>query len=641
MRADLPRVSVVIPYYDHGRHLHQTVSSALRAYSGPLEILLVNDGSIEPKAAHYIETALALSPTVRVISQGNQGLSAARNTGIRDATGDFVQLLDSDDLIVPGKLDEQVAHFAARSDLSISITNYLICDPSGTFFRRDGDPISRFDFSADDFLMRWERGFSIPIHCALFRREMLSERPFDTSLHGKEDWVFWTRLALGGARMSYLPLFGAVYRQHHASMSKSFKKMGESWLAAAALIERELPEAEAAAFRDASRKWHATFYEPRSGEETSVSPARNDKSVAPKASEEAFAAIPAAMEQAAHEAPLISVIVPVYNHYRYLRACLNSVLRQTLRQPFELIIVDDASSDARVAPMLRELAAQSEAITLIENESNLGIAAGQNRAAAKARGAFLAFLDCDDRLDPHALEAVAQHLDGADYVFTDRVDIDADDKRVRVARYGGYVNIKPSGDIRADLLDGMVASHLKLIRREAYLAAGGFDPQFGGVQDWELALKMAEGGARMRYLPKPLYFHRLHSGSVTGDNSVRQFWLSNRLRRRFAAHALRPGVSDAQAIERARAALAGEAPEGVVVHTGLQRSGIAALKAQWRNGAVCVYRASPNADVGEINLLREYNSYFDTIFAPDEATASALVGYMWDHAALYLDGEPL
>lgn len=639
----LPLVSVIVPYYSHGRHLHQAVLSAMRAYSGPLEVLLVNDGSVEAKAAHYLEAACALSPAVRVIEQSNQGLSGARNTGIANAAGEFVQLLDSDDMLTPGKIDMQIDHFRIRPELSVALSNYLICDQSASHFQRDGDPMTRFDFTLRDFLFHWERGFSIPIHTALFRRSALDPGSFEKALKGKEDWLFWSRLAASGHVMSYAPVYGAVYRQHLTSMSKSFKQMGESWFAAARMVEEVVPQHERQAFRTACEEWHENFYAPRIREEATA------PAVAGVAAE-----LPA--EQGAHEAPLsaappcmsakvkagrgFSVLIPVYNHYRYLRSCLQSILSQTARNPVEVIVVDDASSDERVAPLLEAFARVSSNIIVLRNETNLGIAETQNRAAAAASGEFLAFVDCDDALPVNALAGVEEALaSDTDYLFTDRADIDANDKRIRIATYGGYRHIKPSGDVAADLLDGMVASHLKVIRRRAFLDAGGFDAAFGGVQDWELALKMARAGARFQYLPRVLYLHRLHEGSVTGADSVRQFWLSNLVRRRFAVAALRPLLGDEEARRRARDSLAEASRPGVQLFQELDRIGIERIKRAWRAGKVCAYRIGKDASIEEINALREYNSYFDTVFAPDEASACALVGYMWDHDALVLEGE--
>ncbi|WP_241285177.1 glycosyltransferase family 2 protein, partial [Burkholderia cenocepacia] len=138
----LPLVSVVIPCYNQAQYLIESVSSALDAYSGPLEIIIVDDGSTAARTGAYLRAAEALSPVVQVISQPNAGLSGARNTGIAAAKGEFIQLLDADDLIIPPKLDLQVAHFRVGNALDVSISNFLLCDDSRTVFSKHDEAIA-------------------------------------------------------------------------------------------------------------------------------------------------------------------------------------------------------------------------------------------------------------------------------------------------------------------------------------------------------------------------------------------------------------------------------------------------------------------------------------------------------------------
>ena len=98
---------------------------------------------------------------------------------------------------------------------------------------------------------------------------------------------------------------------------------------------------------------------------------------------------------------------------------------------------------------------------------------------------------------------------------------------------GGYYHLK-SGDrsLSDDLLDGMVASHLKVIRRSAFIQVNGCSDEFEGIQDWELALKISEIG-KLAHIPEPLYKHRIHPHSVTESAKVGQMRKTNILRRRY------------------------------------------------------------------------------------------------------------
>ena len=95
--------------------------------------------------------------------------------------------------------------------------------------------------------------------------------------------------------------------------------------------------------------------------------------------------------------PKVSIIIPVYNTAFYLKRCLDSVTRQTLRD-IEIICVNDASKDDSPA-ILREYEAQDARITVIEFSENKGAAVARNTAVAAARGEYLGFVDSDDEVD--------------------------------------------------------------------------------------------------------------------------------------------------------------------------------------------------------------------------------------------------
>lgn len=121
------RISVVIPAYKSTAYIERTIASAQSQTLPPVEIIVVVDGSPDDTAA------VAAACGARVIEQENLGVCAARNTGILMATGDWVALLDHDDVWLPEKLERQAAAHALRPDAA-----FISCD-----FRRmrDGTPL--------------------------------------------------------------------------------------------------------------------------------------------------------------------------------------------------------------------------------------------------------------------------------------------------------------------------------------------------------------------------------------------------------------------------------------------------------------------------------------------------------------------
>src|SRR5690606_29679667 len=100
-----PLVSILIPAYNSGRWIAATIRAALAQTWCNTELIIVDDGSRDDTLA--IAQSFA-SPRVKVISQENQGASAARNTAFEHSQGDYIQWLDADDLIAPDKIALQM-----------------------------------------------------------------------------------------------------------------------------------------------------------------------------------------------------------------------------------------------------------------------------------------------------------------------------------------------------------------------------------------------------------------------------------------------------------------------------------------------------------------------------------------------------
>lgn len=244
-------------------------------------------------------------------------------------------------------------------------------------------------------------------------------------------------------------------------------------------------------------------------------------------------------------APLFSLVVPVHNNHDFLDRAIESALGQTCSDA-EIILYDDASSDPRVGPLL-ERYRDRPGVRVIRGERNLGISGATNRGIAEATGLYVAFLDCDDELEPSALERVAEHIarhPEADFVYTNRADID---EAGRVVERWDFTN-RSLGRPDRELLLGMFASHLKVIRREAFHRVGLFRREFDSVQDYDLALRLSEVG-RFAFLRETLYRHRIHPRQTTQQALEQQDSLAGRakdralLRRRIASGGHRGLVS--------------------------------------------------------------------------------------------------
>jgi glycosyltransferase involved in cell wall biosynthesis len=128
-------VSVVIPTYNRAYCIERTLDSVIAQTHRDLEVLVVDDGSTDG-SAELIQRVYGHEPRIRLITQVNQGVSAARNTGLTAARGDFVALLDSDDVWHPWKIEAQLACLAAVPEAGMVWTDMDAVDPDGAIFSR-------------------------------------------------------------------------------------------------------------------------------------------------------------------------------------------------------------------------------------------------------------------------------------------------------------------------------------------------------------------------------------------------------------------------------------------------------------------------------------------------------------------------
>ena len=115
----MKKVSIVIPLYNTEEYVQLALESALAQTYQNLEIIVVDDGSTDGGVNICRKFT---DKRIRIIQQANRGLSGARNTGIRNAEGEYVAFLDADDLWVPEKVERHVEHFEQRPELGISFS---------------------------------------------------------------------------------------------------------------------------------------------------------------------------------------------------------------------------------------------------------------------------------------------------------------------------------------------------------------------------------------------------------------------------------------------------------------------------------------------------------------------------------------
>ncbi|MGB3209239.1 MAG: glycosyltransferase family 2 protein [Desulforhopalus sp.] len=211
--------------------------------------------------------------------------------------------------------------------------------------------------------------------------------------------------------------------------------------------------------------------------------------------------------------PLISVVVPIWNIPDILlRKCIDSVRHQSYPY-WQLCLADDASSQPHVKEIIEEYARIDNRIEWVSREENGHICKASNSALELAKGEFIALLDHDDELSPHALQEVVKALNDKpdlDILYSDEDFIDIE---------GNRSNPHFKSDWNPELLKAHnYVTHLCVYRRSLIEKVDGFRENAGveGAQDYDLLLRCSAltSGEQIHHIPKILYHWRAHEGST-------------------------------------------------------------------------------------------------------------------------------
>ena len=255
----------------------------------------------------------------------------------------------------------------------------------------------------------------------------------------------------------------------------------------------------------------------------------------------------------------ISIIIPFFNHVDDTLTCIESIGRLTTGQTYEIIVVDDASTD-QSASLLRRI----EGLVLIRNHQNVGFLGSCNRGAAAAKGDFLVFLNNDTVVSPGWLEALARTFEdvpeagyvGAKLVYPDGRLQEAGSVIWQDASGWNYGKFDDAGHPRYNFTREVdyCSGACIMVPRHLFQELGGFDSRYSPAyyEDTDLAFRIRHAGHKVIYQPTAIITH--HEGLTSGtslDSGVKSYQKLNqskfreRWERRLVSHAPEPtGVRD-------------------------------------------------------------------------------------------------
>lgn len=426
-----PKVSVIIPVYNAGKYLQECLDSVINQTLSDIEVICIDDGS-EDNSVSIIQSFSQRDSRVKLLSQQNQGAGIARNLGISNAIGQYIAFLDSDD------------YYADNSALTLLFNaaeqnHAMICGGSIAFLRRskivsaelqgvkyffsDEGWLDFCDFQQDYYYQRF-----------LFSREMLLNNHLVFPPYRRyQDPPFFVKAMLAAERFYAIPNVVYIYREGNGSkvlwteekvydrLNGILDELNITRKARLSILHRRVTQRVQNIFnsmlvetdlmddnrtKQAFEKIYRAIDQrllTADGEAVNLEYLENylDNYTTGYSVQDYCACIKLASAYNEYTKPKVSVIVPVYNVELYLRECLESITRQTLKE-VEIICVNDGSTDSSLN-ILMSFANEDNRITILDQE-NRGLSGARNSGLNFVNGKYIYFIDSDDYLSFDALE---------------------------------------------------------------------------------------------------------------------------------------------------------------------------------------------------------------------------------------------
>ncbi len=372
MLARRPLISVVVPVYNtEEKYLREMIQSVLRQLYPYWELCIADDASTAPHVERVLQEFTARDQRIKFVRRETNGhISAATNSALDVAVGEFVALLDHDDLLAETALYEVAVELDAHPDADVVYSDSDNIDDLG----QRSVPYFKTDWNPDLML-----GHNMVSHLGVYRRSLVEDiGRLREGFEGSQDYDLLLRAADASApsRIRHIPAVLYHWRRNASQPSFSEKSLERCVVAARRGIREHLERTGVEAHISVPPKcpsWTRVVY--------SLPPER----------------------------PLVSIIVPTRDKADILAVCADGVLTRTDYQPLELIIVDNDSKEPETHRLFARLGGNRH-VRIIHYPGPFNYPAINNRAVSEARGEIVVLMNNDvDVISPMWLEEMVSH----------------------------------------------------------------------------------------------------------------------------------------------------------------------------------------------------------------------------------------
>jgi len=215
-------VSIIIPTYNYAEYIQAAIDSALKQTYGNIEIIVVDDGSIDDTQ----ERLKVYGERIRCFLQVNQGASAARNRGLKEAKGDYICFLDADDMYRSNNIAEKVSFLESNMQFDWCYSDWAWIDNNGVevMFGHEPKMLLAHIKAEGDVLALALQGYRLGTNVFMFRKSLTDKLDgFDESLQVLEDYDYYVRAA-AVAELGYVDKVLCDIYQHEGSLGTGCDK---------------------------------------------------------------------------------------------------------------------------------------------------------------------------------------------------------------------------------------------------------------------------------------------------------------------------------------------------------------------------------------------------------------------------------
>lgn len=500
-------ISIIVPIYNVEDYLRECLDSIQKQTYPNFECIMVNDGSTDN--SKQIAEEYLVDSRFRLINQSNQGLSGARNTGIKhlNVNSSFVSFVDSDDYIRSTFLEKMTAQIEEGVDIIEGLFeqnhdgNIYYFPQSGPYKVVLETTVEKLEYLA----LEKNRNSS----CGkLIRRKILHGSFFP------EGWIF--------EDLAVVPEFVTISNKWVKIQETVYTyRIRENSIITSSFSEKDLDifkifEKFDCFFKDESlniKTWVEKLKLLHINYRSEKVPAQYIEKYQ-KEKEKILLQI-----EEYEQGELISIIVPIYNVENYLRQCLDSIMSQTY-QNFECLLINDGSLD-NSADICREYVSKDSRFRYFEKE-NGGVSSARNLGIERSKGQYITFIDSDDWVESDYLEVLYKSLidEKADVAVSTYKQFNMDDNNYYVHSYQrGYDRKVFTNEELIDslpLLYGYDSTYnfvsCKLVTRNL-LEYIRFNLSTGYGEDMEFWSKVFLIAKKIVYVNKDTYIYRTNNNS--------------------------------------------------------------------------------------------------------------------------------